>query len=1165
MIRFKRAQLILAILTVVMLVVMTLSMLSTSRVPAKINKIFSEAGASSSSIIFAQREALGYVAIAKRWLRGNVSKREVEDARVLLAKRLNTFNNLSGTSVSNLVSPSSFQALKTADVVIQKSPNGFLPLQLQVTTHAAITPSLKNITGIATELFISFQKEMEVQFKLATSGRQKTLTRNLLIVYLFLLMLLILIIWVGVTFSAGYKSIKDSIKTQMDDLSLNTEELERTQVVVTELRNLDNERNEFNSNLTKLAVMLQGQRDRVIVSKTVLSELASLLNFQHGVFYVMNESISGELRLKMLSSYAYKERKNIPKVWKMGEGLIGQCAIEKKRILLTNVPDDYIQITSGLGQAKPLNILVLPIIFEGKVKAVIELAAFTQFSSTQVAFLDQLAESIGTVLNTIEASTRTEELLKESQTLTEELQLQKEELRQTNDELAGQAQMLEEQKMEVETKNLEVGQAKAAIEEKASQLELTSRYKSEFLANMSHELRTPLNNLLILSGLLAENKSSHLDLKEMEFATLIHTSGNDLLSLINEVLDLSKIESGTVSLNLSELPFAVVHDQIENVFRHAAESRKLGFEVIVAGDLPPAIITDEMRLLQVIKNLLSNAFKFTEKGQVSLRVNRATSGWSTDNQNLNKADEVFAFTVEDTGIGISADQQFMIFEAFQQGDGGTARKYGGTGLGLSISREIARLMGGELKLLRSATQQGSTFVLYVPQKSLNTDAPTPILESGRTLLSEQHSKPVNADSAVNLDASERALRALHESEAADDRATIKDGDRVLLIIEDDPIFAKIILDLAREKGFKGIVAMRGIQALELVRSYRPDAITLDIHLPDLDGWTILDILKRDHDLRHIPVNIISMENDPLPGLSQGALQHLTKPVSRDQLAAAMDAMYAFLDRPMKNLLLVAADKGEDKQITDLLGDGDITIHHAAGGKSGLVAMSKKSFDCVVVGTKLSDMSGTDFIAALRQDKLLIGIPVVIFISVPLTDSDQATLRKLASSSVIKSAESLEHLLDQTALFLHRVVSRLPEEKRKLLLQLQEAANNLDGKKVLIVDDDARNIFALTAALERRGVVVLSAENGATAIDLLKRVPDMDLVLMDIMMPDMDGYETMHEIRKLGKFKKLPIIALTANAMVGDREKCLEAGASDYLSKPVNIVQLSSLMQVWLSK
>lgn len=951
------------------------------------------------------------------------------------------------------------------------------------------------------------------------------------------------------------RSVTVDARGEVAELKDNVNEMIRNLRETTEK---NSEQDWLKSNLAKLTGALQGQRALTIMSKTVLSELALLMNAQHGVFYIKNESPVGEARLQILSSYAYKERPNISKEWKIGEGLVGQCAIEKKAILLTDVPSDYIQITSGLGEAKPLNIMVLPIMFEGRVNAVIELASFTQFSLTQIAFLDQFAESIGIVINTIEINTRTEELLQQSQSLTDELQSQQEELRETNQELEEKAQLLEEQKLEVEIKNHEVEQAKAAVEEKASQLELTSRYKSEFLSNMSHELRTPLNSLLLLAEHLAENPKSHLDPKEVEFAKLIHTSGNDLLSLINEILDLSKIESGTVLVNNVSVPFITIQDQIENTFRHVAIDRGLDFEITLANDLPPVIVTDEMRLLQVLKNLLSNAFKFTEKGHVSVHVGLATSGWSVDNENLNKANEVLVFTVEDTGIGISDDKQRIIFEAFQQGDARAARKYGGTGLGLSISREIARLLGGELALVQSTLQQGSVFALYLPQNS----AKGGILET--TLENEQRSHEVYQSNSDDTGTTHKALSAMHESSVPDDRDLIE-GERVLLIIEDDPTFAKIILDLAREKGFKGIVAMRGAQALELARVYKPDAITLDIHIPDIDGWTILDTLKRDPELRHIPVDVITVEDHPLRALSRGAFKYLAKPVSRVQLGAAIEATRTFLDRPMKNLLLVAGDKVEGKQITEQLGNGDIIVHHARSGKAGLIEMGKKSFDCVVVATKLTDMSVADFIAAMRKDELLEEIPVVVFSGVPITDPEREELERLGTASVVRSADSLDHLLDQTALFLHRVVSRLPEEKRKLLQQLQYATDILNGKKVLIVDDDARNIIALTAALERRGVIVSSAETGVSAIDLLVNRPGIDMVLMDIMMPEMDGYETMREIRKMPRFKKLPIIALTAKAMVGDREKCLEAGASDYLSKPVNMEQLASLMQVWLSK
>lgn len=911
------------------------------------------------------------------------------------------------------------------------------------------------------------------------------------------------------------------------------------------------------SNLTRLTRALQGQRDLKSMANIVLSELAPLVNAQHGLFYIMNESPAGENRLNMLSSYAHKERISVANEWKVGEGMVGQCAVEKRRILITDVPNDYIQITSGLGEAKPLTILVLPIMFENSVNAVIELASFARFSATQQALLEQVAESIGIVINTIEINLRTEELLQQSQTLTDELQSQQEELRETNQELEEKAQLLEEQKLEVEIKNREVEQAKTALEEKASQLELTSKYKSEFLSNMSHELRTPLNSLLILAEHLAENSKRHLDPKEVEFAKLIHVSGNDLLSLINEILDLSKIESGTVLVNSASILFTTVQDQIEKTFRHVAKERGVDIEITLASDLPPTIVTDEMRLLQVLKNLMSNSFKFTEKGQVSLRVARATSGWNSDNESLNKTTEVISFTVEDTGIGISNDKQRIIFEAFQQGDGRTARKYGGTGLGLSISREIARLLGGELVLVRSAPQQGSTFALYLPQNR------TQRLVLDTPFESEQESRQKYQSTLVGSRNSSEASSYLQGSIVVDDRDLIE-GDRVLLIIEDDPTFAKVILELAREKGFKGVVAISGAQAIDLARMYKPDAITLDIHIPDIDGWTILDTLKRDPDLRHIPVDVITVEDYPLRALSKGAFKYLTKPVSRVQLGSAIEATRTFLDRPMKNLLLVAGDKIEDTQITRQLGNGDINVHHARSGKVGLIEMGKKSFDCVVVATKLSDMSVADFITAMRKDELLEEIPVVVFRGASITDLERDELEKLGTASVVKSADSLDRLLDQTALFLHRVVSRLPEEKRKLLERLAGSSSNLEGRKVLIVDDDERNIIALTAALERRGVIVSSAESGALAIDLLVNKSGIDLVLMDIMMPEMDGYETMREIRKMPRFKKLPIIALTAKAMVGDREKCLEAGASDYLSKPVDVEQLASLMQVWLS-
>lgn len=951
------------------------------------------------------------------------------------------------------------------------------------------------------------------------------------------------------------QSVLVEAKGEVAELKDNVNEMIRN---LRETTNQNSEQDWLKTNLAKFTRVLQGQRDLLNVSKTILSELAPLINAHQGLFYIMDEPELGEVKLRMLSSYAFKERKHLAQEWSIGEGLVGQCAYEKQRILLTQVPDNYIQITSGLGEAPPNNIIVLPIIFEGKVKAVIELASFELYSATHQAFMDQLAESIGIVLNTIEANMRTEELLKQSQSLANELGSQQEELRQTNDELETKARLLEEQKMKVDTKNREVEQAKAAIEEKASQLTLTSKYKSEFLSNMSHELRTPLNSLLILAQQLADNPKKHLDQKEVEYAKTIYGAGNDLLSLINEILDLSKIESGTVSLELSTILFTTVQEQIERTFAHVAKSQKVELNISLSPELPGSLVTDEKRLLQILKNLLSNAFKFTEQGSVSLRVEMVKSGWSAENDILNQAKAVFAFIVEDTGIGISTDKQQIIFEAFQQADAGTARKYGGTGLGLSISREITRLLNGELRLARSAMGEGSIFVLYLPQydfnesRILNNDVPV-------------HRSPVkNSLLQGSGERNEHHLSLTHLT-VVDDRSSIQPGDRVLLIVEDDMDFAKIILDLAREKGFKGIIALRGSQVMALAQTHKPDAITLDIRMPDLDGWTILDMLKRDPNLRHIPVEIITVDDDLQRGLSHGAFQFITKPVSRKKLGAAMSAMHQFLDRPVKNLLLIAANKKSQKQISELLSNDDLIIKTAVNGKSGLTVMKKHTFDCVVVELKLADMRGTQFIFKLRQDKILAEVPIVLYSNEPLSEQEHLELAQLQSSGVVKSASTPARLLDQTALFLHRITSNLPEDQRQLLQQLQYDESKLVGRKVLIVDDDVRNIFALTAALERKGMLVISVESGHAALEYLKEKPEVDIILMDIMMPDLDGYQTTSSIRNMPKFKKLPIIALTAKAMVGDREKCLKAGASDYLSKPINIEQLASLMQVWLSQ
>ena len=910
------------------------------------------------------------------------------------------------------------------------------------------------------------------------------------------------------------------------------------------------------SNLATFTRKLQGQRDLQQVCKMTLSELAPLVGAQHGVFYI-NDPQQDEALLKLLASYAYRERKNLANQFKPGEGLIGQCIIEKERILLTQVPGDYVKIGSGLGEGTPANVVVLPVIFEGAVKAVIELASFQQFSAIHLTFLDQLMESLGIVINTIQTNMRTEELLKQSQSLTKELQSQQEELQQTNEELGDKARLLGEQKLEVERKNREVEEARVNLEDKAAQLALTSKYKSEFLSNMSHELRTPLNSLLILSQQLEENSEQNLTEKQVKFAHTIRGAGSDLLSLINDILDLSKIESGTTSVDVTEVVLAEVTETTERNFGPLADQKNIQFTFDTAPNLPPVIHTDRKRLEQVLKNLLSNAFKFTEKGRVDLKLSLAHSGWSEDHKILSRAKGVIAFSVSDTGIGIPADKRRIIFEAFQQADGSTARKYGGTGLGLAISREIALLLGGELKLTASQVGVGSTFTLYLP---LNHRPPGVSLPPATDPARE--SSPTARAASRPTPPVEPAPRA---QMPADDRATLASGDRVVLIIEDDPKFAAILLDTAHEQGFKGVLCASGEKALALVRQYAVSAITLDIRLPDTDGWTVLNRLKLDPNTRHIPVYVISVEMDIRQSLERGAIACAIKPVTKETLDGVFERIRSFLEQRVRHLLVVEDNAVDRESILKLIGNGDVIVTAVATGAAALKALASEHFDCMVLDLILPDLSGFQVLEEMRKQPALCQVPVVVYTAKELTRKEETQLRHMAETIIIKGVHSQERLLDETALFLHRVTANLPEAKRQILNRLHSGDTLLEGKTVLIVDDDVRNLFALTTVLEAHRMRLTTAENGQDALKLLEQMPDCNVVLMDIMMPEMDGYETMRAIRKQAKFKSLPILALTAKAMKGDREKCLAAGANDYIAKPVEPEQLLSLLRLWLHR
>jgi len=928
--------------------------------------------------------------------------------------------------------------------------------------------------------------------------------------------------------------LKDNINTMIDNLRLTTER--------------NTEQDWLKTNLAKFTNMLQGQRDLSAVGRLLLSELAPLVTAQQGVIYQMDTE--GVSKLKLLSSYADEGNGSHPASLSLGQGLVGQCAFDKQRMLIS-VPDE-VRISSALFTAAPRNVVVLPVLFENQVKAVIELASINVFTPLQITFLEQLTASIGIVLNSIEATMQTEGLLKQSQQLAAELQAQQRELQQTNEQLEQKAQQLAERNVEVERKNQEIEQARRALEEKAAELALTSKYKSEFLANMSHELRTPLNSILILGQQLADNPDGNLTNKQTEFARTIHGAGTDLLNLISDILDLSKIESGTVTVEAEEIFFSNLLDAVGRPFRHEADTKQLSFQCDLDPALGRSLITDAKRLQQVLKNLLSNAFKFTASGGVHLRVFSAPGGWTSTHPVLSQAQGVVAFEVADTGIGIPSEKQKIIFEAFQQADASTSRKYGGTGLGLAISRELSNLLGGEIQL-RSSPGVGSTFTLYLPLSYAGPSIAARPMTPAAPGQVQMQSAPIALPP-------ERAIEQI-----PDDRHEIQPGDSILLIVEDDPHYCRVLVDLARDKGFKVLVAMRGADALELAKQYQPSAVSLDVFLPDMLGWSVLSQLKQNPLTRHIPVQIITLDEDKHHGLTRGAFSFVTKPTTTEGVEAALTRIKEYAAPRRRRLLVVEDNAAERMSISELLGYDDVEIETAETGRGALEALRRQAADCVVLDLRLPDMTGFEVLEELRADETLSDIPVVVFTGRELSAEEDAQLHTMARSIVVKGVESPERLLDETALFLHRVVTELPAEKQKMLERLTSSDEDLVNRTVLLVDDDARNIFALSSVLERRGMKVLTATTGNEAIQLIESNPNIAIVLMDIMMPEMDGYQTMEQIRKNPRFRRLPIVALTAKAMKGDREKCLDAGASDYLAKPVNTEQLLSSLRMWLHR
>jgi CheY-like chemotaxis protein len=963
--------------------------------------------------------------------------------------------------------------------------------------------------------------------------------------------------------STGDFSRDVQIRSAQDDLGL---ALQQMTVDLRKARRGSDYQDWLKSGQNKLNESLSGDQEISILARKAIYFLANYLGAQMGAIYLYSAE-KGELILQ--GSYALTLRQGLDTGIKLGQGLVGQAGRDREVISVSNLPEDYARITSATGDAWPRNVIVAPVVHEDQLVGVLELASVAEFSAEALEFLQLVRSHIAITLQSAQSREKMKLLLAKTQEQSEELQLQQEELqqineelqsqqeelRQTNEELQEQTSQLEVQKQSIEEKNRLLEQTRGLIEEKAAALEVASRYKSEFLANMSHELRTPLNSILLLSKMLAENKGgATLSDKQMEFARTIHDSGADLLTLINEILDLSKIEAGKMELSPDSFPIRDVMGSLNRLFQPVAKEKGLDWEFYVGAGLPDQVYTDRLRLEQILRNLIGNAVKFTALGWVRLRARRPLAGEILPASSLLPGETV-VWSVEDTGEGIPADKQSLIFEAFKQADGTTSRKHGGSGLGLTIVRQLARLLGGEVTL-SSAAGKGSTFNLFLPESFKGISASARHLPQGAKIPAP--AVPSQAETRPTVPEPMQEIEQIY-----DDRRTLSAGDKSLLIIEDDPKFAKILADLARERGFKILVAESGETGLHFADYYKPCAIILDLGLPGMNGWDVLTRFKENGETRHIPVHIVSAMDKTIDALKLGAVGYLAKPVSMGGLDQAFERLERFINRKVKNLLVVDDQPIQRKAIAEYLQHSDLCILEAANGEEAYRCLQSTPVDCMILDIGLPDVSGTTLLKRIRDDSTIAAVPIIVYTGRDLTPEEESIVHQYAEATVIKGVRSIEKLLDDTSLFLHRVEHDLPEDKRKIIRMLHDQEAIFKNRKVLIVDDDMRNVYAVSNVLENKGMTVVAARNGRDALARLKDSPDVDLILMDIMMPEMDGYETMREIKKMPQFRKLPMIALTAKAMRGDRAKCIEAGACDYLSKPVETEKLFSLLRVWL--
>ena len=928
----------------------------------------------------------------------------------------------------------------------------------------------------------------------------------------------------------------------------------------------------YRTGQSQLSDAIIGELTLPALGQGILTFLSRYLEVAVGALYVVQDG-----KLQRVAEFAYEaDQLERNRTLEMGVGLVGQAALERRPIALEQLPADYLKVNSALGATAPRSVLIAPVEDSGMLNAVIELGFLRPLREQDCELLRRIGSSIGSAIEAARYRQRLQKVLAETQQLNEELQVQQEELRaaneeleeqssalresqahleeqqaeleQTNEQLAEQADILARQRDEMDEKNNRLREAQLMLEERAEELQRASRYKSEFLANMSHELRTPLNSSLILAKLLADNPEGNLSDDQVQFARSIYSAGNDLLALINDILDIAKVEAGKLDVHAELTLLPRLADSLRSLFLAQALEKSLAFEVTLAEGLPDGLYTDRQRLEQILKNLLANAFKFTEQGQITLRIAPAAGGQ-------------VAFSVSDTGIGIPPEQQEAIFEAFRQADGTTNRRYGGTGLGLSISRELAQLLGGTIEV-QSQPGAGSTFTLLLPEQyqprggEPPEQAPVPPAPAASARL------PINPPAP----AAEPAVLPPPVSEAlADDRDAYPFDGRAVLIIEDEPQFAGILRDLAHELGYSCLLAQNADAGFEAAERYRPDAILLDMRLPDHSGLTVLERLKENPATRHIPVHVVSVEDRKEAAMQMGAVGYALKPTTREELKDVFGRLEAKLSQKVKRILLVEDDARQRDSVSRLIEDVDVEITAVEFGAQALERLRDTVFDCMIIDLKLPDMDGSELLERMAREEICSFPPVIVYTGRNLTRDEEAALLKYSRSIIIKGARSPERLLDEVTLFLHKVESDMPPERQRMLKSARSREKAFEGRKLLVVDDDVRNIFALTSALEHKGALVEIARNGREAIAKLQQDSAIDLVLMDIMMPEMDGFAATEEIRKDPRLAKLPIIAVTAKAMKDDQDRCLRAGANDYLAKPIDLDRLFSLIRVWLPK